>query len=76
MKYTLARMAVILTTLYWAGGVSFAVGGAAFGPQIGFLVFDLYELAGIFLIAYSIPLTALLWISWAIIPHIDAGGDG
>jgi hypothetical protein len=67
MKYTLARMAVILTAIYWAGGLAFAVGSAAFGPQSGFLVFDLYELAGISLIAYSIPLTVLLWISWVII---------
>ena len=67
MKSILARMAIILTALYWAGGVAFAVGSAAFGPQIGFLVFDWYELAGIFLIVYSIPLTALLWIGWAII---------
>ena len=67
MKYTLTRMAVILTALYWAGGLAYAVGSAAFGPQSGILVFDLYELAGIVLIGYSIPLTVLLWISWAII---------
>jgi hypothetical protein len=67
MNYTLTRMAVMLSALYWAGGLAFAVGSAAFGPQSGFLVFDLYELAGIIVIAYSIPLTALLWISWAII---------
>ena len=67
MKYSLARMTIILTALYWAGGLVFAVGSAAFGPQTGFVVFDWYELAGIVVIAYSIPLTALLWISWAII---------
>jgi hypothetical protein len=67
MKLTLARMAVIFTALYWAGALAFAFGSAAFGPQTGFLVFDLYELVGIYLIAYSIPLTALLWIGWAMI---------
>jgi hypothetical protein len=60
-------MAVILTALYWAGGLAFAVGSAAFGPQAGFLVFDWYELAEILLIDYFIPLTALLWIGWAVI---------
>jgi hypothetical protein len=67
MKPTLARMAVILTALYWVGGLALAVGGAAFGPQTGFVAFDLFELAGIVLIAYSVPLTSLLWLGWAII---------
>jgi hypothetical protein len=67
VKTTLSRMAVILTALYWVGGLAFAVGSAAFGPKTGFLLFDWYELAGILLIFYSIPLTALLWIGWAVI---------
>jgi hypothetical protein len=43
-----------------------AITSAALEPQSGWLVFAWYQLAEIILLYYVVPLTALLWIGWAI----------
>ena len=66
MKHSLTRLAVALTALYWISGFVLAITSAALEPQSGWLVFAWYQLAEIILLYYVVPLTALLWIGWAI----------
>ena len=66
MKHSLTRLAVALTALYWISGIVVAITGVALEPQSGWLVFAWYQLAEIILLYCVVPLTALLWIGWAI----------
>ena len=66
MKHSLTRLAVALTALYWISGIVLAITSAALEPQSGWLVFAWYQLTEIILLYYVVPLTALLWIGWAI----------
>jgi hypothetical protein len=66
MKHSLTRLAVALTALYWISGIVLAMTSAALEPPSGWLVFTWYQLAEILLLYYVVPLTALLWIGWAI----------
>ncbi len=66
MTASLTRRAVQLTAVYWVGVPLLATVIAFSQGQGGWLVFTWYELIAIGFAVYAVPLTALLWIGWAI----------
>jgi hypothetical protein len=66
MSAPLTRRTVQLTAVYWVSVPVLATVIAFSQGQGGWLVFTWYELMAIGFAAYVVPLTALLWIGWAI----------
>ena len=66
MATSLTRRAVQLTAVYCVSVPVLATVIAFFPRQGGWLVFTWFELVATGLAAYVAPLTALLWIGWAI----------
>ena len=66
MASSLTKRAAQLTALYWAVGTVLAAAIALSQGQGGWIVFSWLELVAVAFALYVIPLTALLWIGWAI----------
>ena len=66
MTAPLTRRAAQLTAVYWVGGPVLATAIALSQGQGGWIVFTWFELVAVALVFYVIPLTALLWIGWAV----------
>jgi hypothetical protein len=66
MTAPLTRRAAQLTAVYWVGGLLLATVLALSQGQGGWIVFSWFELVSVAFSLYVIPLTALLWIGWAI----------
>jgi len=63
---SLTRRAVQLTAVYWVSVPVLATVIAFSQGQGGWLFFTWFELIAIGFAAYAVPLTALLWVGWAI----------
>lgn len=66
MTAQLTRRAVQLTAFYCIAGLVLATAFAFSQGQGGWLVFTWFELVMVTLALYVMPLTALLWIGWAV----------
>lgn len=67
MTDPLTRRAAQLTAVYWVGGPLLASAIALSQGQGGWLVLTWFELVTVAFALYVIPLTALLWIGWAVL---------
>jgi hypothetical protein len=67
MQAPLNRRAVLMTILYWLGGLLIATVVARWQQPGGWLVLTWFEFLSVALVNYVLPLSVLLWIGWAVV---------
>lgn len=66
MTTALTRRAAQLTTIYWVGAPVLVTAIVLSQGQGGWFVFTWFDLIAVAFALYAIPLTALLWVGWAV----------
>ncbi len=66
MRKTLFRIAVLFTGFYFAVGLALAFVSAQ-TPGTGWMHFSLSQFLSIYLGLFSVPMTLLMWVGWAVL---------
>jgi hypothetical protein len=70
VRRPLFRVCLIFTLLYCAVGVALTA-ATALTQGTGWMHFTLPELLLVYLGLFSVPLTLLLWLGWAVLRHLN-----